>query len=91
VLVWTGAEYLAPPGFDPRTVQPVASHNTYWAIPAPVYIIVTVYINMMHRRVSERDDNECYRPKAAVYYDRKYFNTTNYCNSLNLKTGVAPG
>ena len=27
--VWTGAEYLAPPaGFDPRTVQPVASRYT---------------------------------------------------------------
>jgi hypothetical protein len=24
-----------PPVFDPRTVQPVASHYTYWAIPAP--------------------------------------------------------
>jgi len=23
-LVWTGAENLDPPGFDPRTVQPVA-------------------------------------------------------------------
>jgi hypothetical protein len=23
--VWMGAEYLAPPGFDLRTVQPVAS------------------------------------------------------------------
>ena len=22
--VWTGADNLAPPGFDPRTVQPVA-------------------------------------------------------------------
>jgi hypothetical protein len=26
--VWTGAENLAPPGFDPRTVQPVASSYT---------------------------------------------------------------
>jgi hypothetical protein len=26
--VWTGAEDLAPPGFDPRTVQPVASRYT---------------------------------------------------------------
>jgi hypothetical protein len=26
--VWTGAENLAPPGFDPRTVQPVASRYT---------------------------------------------------------------
>ena len=23
-----------PPGFDPRTAQPVASHYTDWAIPA---------------------------------------------------------
>ena len=27
---------LTPPGFDPRTVQPVASRYTYWAIPDPV-------------------------------------------------------
>jgi hypothetical protein len=26
--VWTGAEDIAPPGFDLRTVQPVASHYT---------------------------------------------------------------
>jgi hypothetical protein len=26
--VWTGAENLAPRGFDPRTVQPVGSHYT---------------------------------------------------------------
>ena len=29
--VWTGAENLAPPGFDPRNVQPVASRYTDWA------------------------------------------------------------
>jgi hypothetical protein len=27
-LVWTGAEKLTPPGFDPRTVQPAASRYT---------------------------------------------------------------
>jgi hypothetical protein len=33
--VWT-AENLAPPGFDPRTVQPVVSRYTDWAIwPTP--------------------------------------------------------
>jgi hypothetical protein len=34
--VWTGAENLAPPpppGFDPRTVQPVASRYTDYTIP----------------------------------------------------------
>ena len=30
---WNGAENLTPP--PPRTVQPVASHYTDWAIPAP--------------------------------------------------------
>ena len=29
--VWRGAENLAPPGFDPRTVQPVASRYTDYA------------------------------------------------------------
>ena len=35
--VWTGAEILAPqPGFDPRTVQPVASRYTDCAFPAHI-------------------------------------------------------
>ena len=29
--VWTGAENLAPPGFDPRTIQFVASRYTDYA------------------------------------------------------------
>jgi hypothetical protein len=33
--VWIGAENLAPPGFDPRTFQPLASRYTDYAIPAP--------------------------------------------------------
>ena len=32
--VWTGAENLPQPGFDPRTVQPVASRYTDCAMPA---------------------------------------------------------
>ena len=35
--VWTDAENLAPqPGFDPRTIQPVTSRYTDWAIAAAV-------------------------------------------------------
>ena len=30
--VWTGAENLAPPGFDPRAAKPVPSHYTDCAI-----------------------------------------------------------
>ena len=33
--VWIGAENLAPPRFDPRTFQAVASRYTDYAIPAP--------------------------------------------------------
>jgi hypothetical protein len=29
--VWRGAENFAPPGFDPRTVQPVGSRYTDYA------------------------------------------------------------
>jgi hypothetical protein len=32
--VWTAAKNLSPPGFDPRTVQSVASRYTDWAIAA---------------------------------------------------------
>jgi hypothetical protein len=42
-LVWIGAENLAPPGFDPRTFQPVASRYTDYAIPAPVIVFSGVH------------------------------------------------
>jgi hypothetical protein len=32
--VWTGALNLAPPGFDPLTIQPVASRYINYTIPA---------------------------------------------------------
>ena len=34
-----------PPGFDPRTVQPVASRNTDWAIPAHSAYSCAVWIS----------------------------------------------
>jgi len=34
-----------PPGFDPRTVQPVASRYTDWATPAPTFISSSGIIN----------------------------------------------
>jgi hypothetical protein len=36
-----------PPGFDPRTDQPVASLYTYWAILAHIIIIITIIIIIM--------------------------------------------
>jgi hypothetical protein len=43
--VWKVSEKLATPaGFDPRTVQPVASRYTSWAIPAHIHFNV-VFLN----------------------------------------------
>jgi hypothetical protein len=42
--VWTGAKISPPPGFDPRTVQLVASRYTDWDIPAHLYYIFPVYM-----------------------------------------------
>jgi len=37
--VWRGAENLAPPGFDPRTVQQVGSSYTDYATrPTPILL-----------------------------------------------------
>ena len=41
--VWTGAENLAPPGFDPRTVQPVGSRYTDYATRP-----TTLYVEMLY-------------------------------------------
>ena len=38
--VWTGAKISPPPGFDPRTVQPVTSRYTDCAIPALTLICI---------------------------------------------------
>ena len=51
--VWTGAENLALPGFDPRTVQPVGSRYTDYATrPTPfalpnIIIIIIIIIIVM--------------------------------------------
>jgi len=42
---WTGAEYLAPTGFDPRNIQPLVGRYTDWAIPARDPCNVNVNVN----------------------------------------------
>jgi len=41
--VWTGAENLDPPGFDPRTVQPVGSRYTDYATRPTVMLFEELY------------------------------------------------
>jgi len=47
--VWTGAENLAPPGFDPRTVQTVASRYTDWATrPMEMNVLYKIIPRIQH-------------------------------------------
>jgi hypothetical protein len=39
VLIVKNAGRTPPPGFDPRTVQPLASRYTDWTIPAHIVLI----------------------------------------------------
>jgi hypothetical protein len=59
-LVWTGAENLTPPGFDPQTVRPRASRYTDYTVPFFVELLV-IYcesnekcakLNTIHAHVS---------------------------------------
>ena len=43
-LVWMGAEYLAPSGFDPQTVQCVESCYNNYGIPAHFVTNSSVYL-----------------------------------------------
>jgi hypothetical protein len=45
---WRVQKISPPPGFDPQTVQPTASHYTHYDILAPIFIIdcvINVLIN----------------------------------------------
>jgi hypothetical protein len=47
--VWIGVENLTPPpGFDPRTFQPIAGRYTDWAIPAPDSAVTHNYSWSIH-------------------------------------------
>jgi hypothetical protein len=59
--VWTGAENLASPGFDPQTFQPVASRYTDYAIPGPGGILV-LFIN-----ITRLASNEIFLPSNKIH------------------------
>jgi hypothetical protein len=45
--VWTGTENSLPSGFEPQTVQPVASHYTAQKIiPRAIVVIVTALVHV---------------------------------------------
>jgi hypothetical protein len=46
--VWTGAENLAPPGFDPQAVKPVASRYTHWAKYISGLYSIQLHVSALH-------------------------------------------
>jgi hypothetical protein len=48
--VWTGAENLAPPGFDPRTIEPVGSRYTDYATRSTSVVSVCPILAIMGHR-----------------------------------------
>ena len=51
--VWTGGKNSRPPGFDSRTVQPVASRYTDWAIPAHTNYRIFILDSTLHYTLHE--------------------------------------
>ena len=61
--VW---KILPTSGFDPRTVQPVASRYTDWAIPAPSLCLYAVYYFSCIEVYKRRDDGSPLEPKHVA-------------------------
>jgi hypothetical protein len=59
-----------PPGFDPRTVQPVVSRYTDWAIPARIVDCASRYIGIMKPTwcTIYPDDGQQTSPKHVEFY-----------------------
>jgi len=74
--VWTVAKNLVPPGFETRTVQPVASRYADWVTrPTCLCMIHFIY------RVSQE---ECARLREGVPYVKVYrYNPKHLCPKLN--------
>ena len=54
---WTGAENLAPPRFDPRTVQPVRSRYIDYAT-RPTSLFYFPYLNLLYKHFYQCNLNE---------------------------------
>jgi hypothetical protein len=65
-LLWTCASISNTPGFDSRTVQPVASRCTYWVIPAHLR---KVYKYTITGGLSQCCRNDSYYPLPPISPD----------------------
>ena len=71
---------LSPPGFDPRTVQPVASSYTDWAIPTP-------YMELhIHTHTHTHIATLTWRPWKPVKSNSLLHSTLTYCDPRHITT-----
>ena len=101
--VWT-AKNLAPPGFDPRTVQPVVSRYTYWATRPTCDIYITVkytYIGLF--KENQIFCNKYYILNASFKHDPLFYmrvllllrirevpSSNRFLQSLSTSTSTIP-
>ena len=80
-----------PPGFDPRTVQRVASHYTDWAIPAHDFNHCTFYISRCSHCINtftalvdlSRFNNSCLKSPVSTLVDLTFQSRALCSFSLN--------
>ena len=81
--VWTGAENIAPPpGFDPRTVQPVACRYTEWAIPAHDRNMVERFFNVVKYDIYIYTAD--IKPEKTVFYINQHFNSVMFLSFCDI-------
>jgi hypothetical protein len=78
---------LPPPGFDPRTVQPVASRYTDWAIPAHKYW-KGFQQNLQNRVLYQADIFEVYKLNwwaySLFFSDKLYVSVVEADSKINI-------
>ena len=81
--VWTGAENFAPPGFDPRTVQPVGIRYTdYTTRPIAVRLKMLTNIGLYLSCIFKHTVQHCIVGPLIVEDDRN----TQLCLNKNCST-----
>ena len=83
-LLWTRASISTPPGFDPRTVQPVASRCTDWAIPAN--------LRKVYKHIITGGLSQCCRNDSYTAHFARYFNSFCFLHLciMALRVSISP-
>jgi hypothetical protein len=78
--VWIGVENLAQPGFDPQTLQPVASLYTDYVIPTPILF----HIQILNLLILPQAD-------SSTYPQEQHKATTNFAVNVLFGQEIESG